>query len=413
MTAPRRKDGTPEAPLVGGLVRASNLALATVGRVGWRLPEPDADHLVAAATRSHTRSHIDEAIRSHVASAIQSMREDGGLTPFGRWSAHAILKRMLNNAQAIGSYLDRHPSVASEPISRPVIVVGLYRSGTTLLHRLLASAPGALVPRAAELYFPLVGNHTGRALDIARRRRMRRMLTLAHLAIPDLARLHRIDVDSPEEATALLDNAGLGVYFIHAFGAHAHGDRLAAADLTPAYRAMRTQLQLLQHLGSRRGRWILKCPFSLGHLRSVLDVFPDADVVWIHRDPALSLSSVCRLSATLQASFRARVSRADIGAFWHANYRDTLERAGNTRRQCRPGSIIDIDYRQIVTHPDRTMAAIGERLDLEFPASRIAEALGTTRNAGAPLPHALADFGLMEEEIRDELARIATERNPA
>ena len=228
---------------------------------------------------------------------------------------------------------------------------------------------------------------------------MRNMLWLAHLAIPELRFLHRIEVDSPEESTVLLDNAGLGVYFLHAFGAHRHGWHLAGSDLSRAFQSMRVQLQLLQHSSGRFGRWVLKCPFTVAHIGAFLDVFPDATVIHVHRDASKALSSVCRLATTLQTSFLLRPDLKSIGAFWSTYYLDALERSWQFRRAHPSRQIIDVSYSDLVRDPVETAMKLQKPLGLVLDPDLLSAVPGTARHAGDNTEKVI-DFGIDDSEIR-------------
>jgi hypothetical protein len=270
---------------------------------------------------------------------------------------------MVENHLRVADAFERRPELADVPVERAVVVVGWYRSGTTTLHRRLTEVEGARVPRAWELYFPVPeGSEPG--VDARRRRaRMVRMLRLAHFAIPALSELHPIAADDPEESTVLLDNAGLGVYFLHAFGAHAHGWRLVEEDTTCAYASMRRQLQLLTASGGA-GRWILKCPFSLWKLDELLEVFPDAQIVHIHRNEQDTLDSVCRLASTLQHSFRAEVDPEKIRRFWSAFYREGLERSRAVRATLGSERFVDVAFEDLVREPQTSVSRLSDVLGL-------------------------------------------------
>ncbi|MGD8861944.1 MAG: sulfotransferase [Myxococcales bacterium] len=198
------------------LVRLANLAGAVGAPLGLSPGRPTPKSLIAEVegrTDPETvAAAAGEPYRAAFDSALGAAAEGTELTPFGRWAVAEVARRMLQNRLGIARALQRTPEIAQQPLPSPVFVVGWFRSGTTLLHRLLSSAAGARIPRAWGLYFPVPGPGDP-ARDARRRRaRMRRMLRMAHLAIPALPRMHRIEADSPEEATVLLDNAGVGVY---------------------------------------------------------------------------------------------------------------------------------------------------------------------------------------------------------
>lgn len=235
------------------------------------------------------------------------------------------------------------------------------------------------------------------------------MLRLAHLAVPSLREFHRIEIDSPEESTALLDNAGTGIYFLHAFGAHSHGMRLCEAGLTPAYTAMRRQIQILQYLKGGNGRWVLKCPFSLGHVQSFLENFPDAKIVFISRDVTASLSSVCQLSEALQTSFRRRVDRLSIGEFWRVFYRFSLENFWSQRAQINSQNVFNINYTELTRNPQKIVKQLGEALELRINGDQIDLALSTTQHSTRSHPFNLNRYGLDASEIKSQFSKFDTD----
>lgn len=334
--------------LLNGLGRA-------LSPMGLAPRAPDAEVLISRAERSTgLQMAAADPFRGFFSSAIAGANEGAGLSPFGRWGVPRLAERMVSNHLRLTDVFERRPELADVPVERPVLVVGRYRSGTTMLHRLLAQAEGARNPRAWELYFPVPELEDAGADARLRRARMDRMLRLAHFAIPSLRKLHTITADDPEEATVLLDNAGLGVYFMHAFGAHEHGRRLVEGDTSFAYRSLLRQLQLLATTGGG-GRWILKCPFSYWKLDEFLAVFPDAQIVHIRRDRRDTLASICRLATALQHSFRRRVDPTQIEQFWSTFYSDGRERLRTTREALGSERFVDVAFEDLVAAPDTVM----------------------------------------------------------
>ena len=337
----------------------------TLRTVGLAPPRPDADALIARVEQQAALAlAANDPFRPFFRSAIDGANAGAGLTPFGRWGVPRLAERMVANHLRLTEAFDRRPELAAIPVERPVVVVGWYRSGTTTLHRLLTRVQGARVPRAWELYFPHPERGDPKSDARHRRRRMVRMLRLAQFAIPKLKHLHPISADDPEESTVLLDNTGLGVYFLHAFGAHEHGLGLVAKDTTFAYAAMRRQLQLLTATGGG-GRWILKCPFSLWKLDELLAVFPGAQIVCIHRDEQDTLDSVCRLATTLQQSFRVEVDAAGIRRFWSDFYRQGRERSLAVRDTLGNERFVDVAFDDLVRDPQATVSMLTDALDLD------------------------------------------------
>ena len=347
------------------LVRLANAAGAALSPLGLAPAQPDAQEVIDAVARRTGLDAEGSEYEAAFRSAMASAGEGTELTPFGRWGVRQVAWRMLDNRVRIADVLRRTPEIERIPIERPVFVVGWFRSGTTLLHRLLASARGARVPRAWELYFPVPGDGDPERDAARRRHRMERMLRIAHTAIPALRTMHRIEAESPEEATVLLDNEGAGIYFLHAFGAHAHGHFLARHDMDYAYRSLKRQLQLLSFSGGA-GRWVLKCPFSMWKLDALFRAFPDATVVHTFRDPRESIGSVCSLSAILQQSFCRSVDLNAIGQFWSRFCLDGLQRSASMRADG-SGRIFEVGYRELVAGTAGVLTRLGSALDLELP----------------------------------------------
>lgn len=168
--------------------------------------------------------------------------------------------------------------------------------------------------------------------------------------VPHIDAIHEIKADAPEECVLAM---GMDVPMLPAtfnLLMRVRADVLQW-DLQPAYRNYKQVLQLLQHqrlvdqeaaasaasaasaarrvaAGGVPPRWVLKSPMHLGYTSALRAVFPDARVVWTHRDPAESLPSLCSLFRTFQETFYAGpVNLKELGfwctAFWEA----MLERA--------------------------------------------------------------------------------------
>ncbi|MBI1384770.1 MAG: hypothetical protein GC150_07665 [Rhizobiales bacterium] len=397
---------TAEVPLVktGALPLLFN-GLALVGRgLGLERTCLSVDALEKRVWPNLGEGHLDDTSRALTASAIASVGEDSRLTPFGEYAVREIVLRTMRVQRALSEFKASHPEILARRVERPILIVGWYRTGTTLAHRLLASADRVRAPRAYELYFPVPEHEEPLEADRTRIKRTRAMLRLAHLAIPALRRLHRITPESAEESTVLLDNAGAGIYMLHAFGAHGHGERLMASDLHAAYAALKCQLQVLQGPAPSPDRWILKCPFSLAHLMAFHQVFPDGSVVHIHRDIVGALASVCRLALTLQSAFVERPDVRAIGRFWANFCLEAAAHAERARTLYPRGHYIDVDYDSLSREPIATALALGEKLALTIQPNALHAAL---TEAGAPSPPFARDLSVFGLDATDVVRRHA------
>ncbi len=340
-------------------------------------------------------------------SVIDSLDGGEGMTPFGRTALRQILLRSLNNKLGLVNCLQQDPELEQVPVERPIFIVGWYRSGTTLLHRLLADLPGFRAPTAWELHYPIPGPGNPEADRRRRIRKTDRLLWLARQAVPHLDDVHTLRAGSAEESTLLLDNELCAVYTIHAFGAHDHATWLAQRDLHYAYTSVKRQLQLLSRDQGPQ-RWVFKCPFSMWHVETLLDVFPDASIICTHRDVRESLPSVCSLSGILQAGFLDEVDPHELGRFWSAFYLQSLQRTRQARIN-RPGTVfLDVNYRHLIADPNRTARWLQEQLELEEDPTLSLPVRSTQgkRPYRSAHTYTLAQFGLDADDLVERFSPL-------
>ena len=130
---------------------------------------------------------------------------------------------------------------------------------------------------------------------------------------PQFRQLHPIEASSPQECSEITAHIFASLRFDTTYRIPSYRRWLDGAGHLDAYRFHKRFLQHLQHQHSEAGRWVLKCPdhiFALGALR---EVYPDANLVFVHRDPVAVLASVARLTEVLRRPFSRRVDRFDVG----------------------------------------------------------------------------------------------------
>lgn len=319
--------------------------------------------------------------------------------------------RMRLRAQ---EWLRRCPEIAHETIVAPIVVVGMMRSGTTLLQRSLAAddrfncAYGwEVVEVAPRLDHQWSAREDPRIAISEKREAMSREMA------PELFAIHPMYAREPEEEIVFLADAFLS--HVPESGAHVPTYRawIDTQDFTPAYRYLHRMLQFLQWQKRRAGqtaqRWVLKSPAHLGYLDVLRTQFPDLHVVHTHRDPRETIPSGASLNATLHAMHSDRVDRHRVGAEWLSRMGWTNDRAMATRAQWDDESTrcTDIEFADAVADPiaqvSRVYDAIG--LDLTGSAESAMRRWLTDRPRELPRPpYAAADFGLSDAQIDERFA---------
>ena len=179
-------------------------------------------------------------------------------------------------------------------------------------------------------------------------------------------------------------------------------------NVRPGYHFYKNQLKLLNWLRPGR-RWILKWPFHLWHLDSLIEAFPDATVIHLHRDPREALPSVCSLAALARASFCENIDHAALGQFWLDYCEAGLQRGLTAREKADENQVIDIRYPDLKKNPLSVINQIQNTINLgESDAwTESIQANSKAREKKVPGRHhyAMAQFGLDPNEIQERFSK--------
>jgi hypothetical protein len=323
-------------------------------------------------------------------------------------AVHSLRMRM--RAQ---EWFRRHPEIADEQVTDPVVVVGMMRSGTTLLQRLLAAdarfrcARGwevVEVAPALDLDWEVEDPRIAKAL--AREEQSRQW-------VPDLYAIHPMYALEAEEEIVFLADAFLSHVPESGADVPAYRSWIDTQDFTPAYDHLHRMLQLLQWQQRRRGmdaeRWVLKTPAHLGYLDVLRARFPGLHVVHLHRDPVETIASGASLNATLHAMHADTVDQHRIGADWIERMGWTNDRALATRAAWGddPALVTDLQFAEAVADPvgqvSRVYDAIGLDLTADAEAAMRDWLRRRPRETGRP-DYRPETYGLTVEQIRERFA---------
>jgi hypothetical protein len=321
--------------------------------------------LDAARRRTGLTDWGDERFLGPMRVLLASLEDEARLNSLGRLFLRLNFRHFICNRLWVRQYLKDHAEALAEPVSQPLFVVGLPRTGTTLLHNLLCQDSTRLAPLFWEVLQPAPA--PGRR---DRRRQMaRRLVTfLDRWGAPQLKTVHSLDADAPEECTCLFFNTFVSpAYFL--FGdvpSYIAWLRGPGRDLLPwAYEEYRIYLQVLQHQG-RRAAWVLKSPVHAFALDALLHVFPDACVVQTHRDMNEVLPSACSLFAIMQGLYSDDVDGRRLGPAVAESLRMHLDSYADKARELDSSRVLDVSYRSLVADPAGTVRSIYHHFGLEM-----------------------------------------------
>lgn len=323
-----------------------------------------------------------------------------GLSAFGRLFMRSSCVNNLTNKLKINAEIASHPEILTEEIRRPIFILGLPRTGSTFLHRLLAQDPSSRVLMAWEASEPVPPPERETLEHDPRIRKANAKYTISNYVMPALKAIHETGATLPEECIELMANELVSFTYYTYF--QEYGEWYHRQDLTMSYRSHKRQLQLLQWK-HRRDRWLLKSPAHLFGLASLLAVYPDARIIQTHRDPADVIPSCASLVAIIRAALFNVIDPEDIGPVTAEKMNLGLRRGLEARltEERRPDSralFHDVHYPDLIDDPMAVVRKIYERFDLELSESTLQRftqyATNNMQHRYGKHPYSIERFGL-------------------
>lgn len=344
---------------------------------------------------------------------LQSLREEAQLNAAGDFAAVKQFHKVLKDRLWAQMWFKRHPEILERAIPRPVVIVGPMRSGTTRLHRLLASDRRFTHMRSFETISPVPRPGFEEVLA-GRQRDPRPVLAaklkrVAKLANPRTLSIHPTGPYEPEEELGLLVSSMWGMKHDAQWHIPSYGRWCEAEDAEPAYRHLANLLRLVgwsQQASSIRP-WILKTPQHMLDLPALLKVFPDARLIFTHRDPQAIVGSAASLAWNQTIIYSDHVCPRQIGHEWLHKTELQIARMRAARDHISRARMIDVQYDDMDRDWRGTMERIYRFLGFDIePAWAGMEAFVERSQQLKRNPHrySLEQFGLSTGEVAERLS---------
>ncbi len=243
---------------------------------------------------------------------LGACEEEADLSLFGLFGTRWDVCRLLSNLLRLRHEELQAPAILRRPIERPIFITGMPRSGTTFLHQLLAADTANRVPRIWQLVHPYPDLGRGAAVD-RRQQRVARQLRMFAMLAPEFRRMHPVRADSPQECSEITAHVFASLRLDTTYSVPSYRRWLDGIGHLDAYRFHRRFLQHLQYQAGGTGHWVLKCPDHVFALDAIRAVYPDARVVFVHRDPLRVLRSAAHLTEVLRRPFTRHIDRTALG----------------------------------------------------------------------------------------------------
>jgi hypothetical protein len=335
---------------------------------------------------------------------LESCHSEARLSLIGKIALRIDVLQTLCSRLQMERDRQLYPGVAHQEIREPLFIVGLPRSGTTVLQMLLAADPEHRSPLMWEVMTP---SPPTLADEKRRIQRATQSSNVFNWLAPTFRYVHAVGAELPQECVRLMTPTFMSDQFDTMYYVPSYRAWFFQQDLRPAYEYHR---RFLQHLQFRRAasRWILKAPTHMFATPALLSVYSDALFVQTHRTPVDAMASVSSLITILRSAFSDAVDPFTICRDAIHYWSETMDKFLRERDRLASNRICDVEYDQICRDP---IAAVGGIYDhFGWPLSR--EAKGRMRalvasqaqRQSANHRYHLSQFGTSAEQVRTAFA---------
>lgn len=369
--------------------------------------------LMAEATRvaGGLTDFGDERFLTPARVLLDAMNREGGLSETGRALWHARLVEMLRNRLVMEDHFRRHPEIEEEEIGGPIVIVGLPRTGTTLLQRILGCDRRFHPMLYWETRFPaptIAPGGPGPDPRIALAEAETQAMIAAN---PTLLAIHPLDAREPDEEGMLLEHS-FQSFFDAYVDIPSYTEWMRDHDQQPAYEHLKRMLRFVQWQKRQRGEeardWVLKTPHHLRQIDVLFKVFPQARVIQTHRDPLQTIPSIASFIYNLWKVYMKEPDPVRAGRQWSAIWARGTGQTMAFRDAGAEDRFLDIWFADTLTQPLEVVRSIYDYLGISFPEEtreRMQAYLEAHRREKRPLhEYGLEHYGLSEEQIETDFS---------
>jgi hypothetical protein len=348
-----------------------------------------------------------ESWRTGFRKLLWSLENESRLNAIGRLIAHGLVLRNLENRLRVAEDWRKHPEMGEEQVVRPIFVVGLPRTGTTILHDLMAQDPDNRVPLTWECHRPSPPPERASYETDPRIAECEAYIEQTSGAlIPEFKAIHPMGARLAQECVMLQAHDFTSIIFAHQFRIPGYQAWVESTDLRPVYATHRRQLQYMQWRCPGE-RWVLKSVGHLWGLGPLFETYPDARVVMTHRDPLKLIASHASLVSMACSMGSDDVDREEVGRLWSHSWESAMRKGIEFRRSGRVGEerFFDMHFTELLEDPVAMVTRIYDYFGLKLGG----DAEARMRRFLAENPqgkhgqhsYALEDFGLDARRERE------------
>ena len=320
---------------VGALIEAS----------GFPSVRLDAKEMLDHAQTQTGHSLDDPVPRLGLETLVRSLNLEAKLNLFGRFAIRNLLRRSVASRLNVNGALPSLAEGSLSAIREPVFIIGMPRSGTSILHALLHLDQNHRAPLSWECLLPFPAPRAKDYESNARAETVRREFEQLFRLVPDFKKKHYMEADSPQECIGITALNFVSYQFLAMAYVPTYLEWFMSADQSQNLRWHKTFLEFLQSGGVVTNRWLLKSPVHMMRLPAVFDVYPDAKVIATHRDPARVVPSTASLISSMRSLYSDQEDTKRTGREQLSTWSDYLNRfLVDRRRLDKEEQIVDVQF---------------------------------------------------------------------
>ncbi len=341
---------------------------------------------------------------------VHSINKEARLNFFGRLAVKNLMERTLYGRFKVEQVLAQNPEIEQAEIKQPVFIIGMPRTGTSILHAMMHQDPAHRSPLAWECLLPYPVPKPETFTNNDQLKTITKEFDQLFKLVPDFLKKHYMAADSPQECLAI-NNLDFNSFQITAqLYAPTYMDWFAdESDSLETMKFHKRFLQYLQSGGVKAERWLLKSPVHLMRLDEIFEVYPDARIVMTHREPTKVVASTASLLSSVRSLYSDYEDPARTGheqmETWHHYFSRFLE---SRKRLQKEEQIIDLHFEDFASDHIGTVQKIYDKFGWKLSEDTIARFQAflakNPRDKNGLHMYRLKDFGLTEESVNSKFS---------
>ncbi len=374
------------------------------------------DELLAQGLKlSPSTGYEDTEFIRPLTALVGALNTEANLNTAGVAFHQSRLQGLLQNRKALEDWTEKHPEIAEESLVAPIVIVGLPRTGTTLLHRTIATDNSLMAPLWYEVRQPAPMNSSF-VSDDARIAIAKAEVDAMLAAMPGLAAIHPIDAVAPDEEIMLLEHSFTSTVPECYACIPEYGEALYTQDPAASYNYLHKMLQFLQWQKRQKGnqglRWLLKTPHHLHYPQQLFQTFPDAVVIQTHRHPCEVMPSYASMMCELAAPFTDSLNKQTMAAHWVKKWQQGLAATQHYRDLHPEAPYLDLQFQDSIREPEAVLSTLyacaGLELNEQTRQSMQRWRTFNQREARPEHHYTAEEFGLDNERLNAQFAPYIT-----